>query len=117
MHLIVVSDSFRKFECAKQFICYIGLSPTESKSGTSVTGKNSISKQGHAKLRNLLFMCSFNACKSNNACKDLYERIIAKGKSKKLALIAVANKLVKQSFAIAKSGLEVDQEYISIKPL
>ncbi len=61
-------------------------------------------------------MCSFNACKSNKACKDLYERITAKGKSKKLALIAVANKLVKQSFAIARSGLEFDQEYISVKP-
>jgi transposase len=116
MHLIVVSDGFRKFEHAKQFICYIGLSPTENSSGSSISGRNSISKQGYAKLRNLLFMCSFNACKSNKACKALYDRITAKGKSKKLALVAVANKLVKQSFAIAKSGLVYDPEFISIKP-
>jgi hypothetical protein len=38
-------------------------------------------------------------------CRDLYERIVAKGKSKKLVLNAVCNKLLKQAFAIAKSGL------------
>tara|TARA_B100000945_G_scaffold176954_1_gene141946 strand:+ start:173 stop:889 length:717 start_codon:yes stop_codon:yes gene_type:complete len=37
---------------------------------------------GNPKLRNLLFMCSFTACKQNKACRDIYERIIAKGKSK-----------------------------------
>jgi transposase len=46
----------------------------------------------------------------------LYERIVAKGKSKKLALVAVCNKLVKQSFAIAKSVLPYDPQYKSIAP-
>jgi len=36
---------------------------------------------------------------------------VAKGKSKKLALIAVCIKLLKQAFAIAKSGLVYDQTY------
>jgi hypothetical protein len=59
-------------------------------------------------------MCSFNACKyDDRACRDLYERIIAKEKSKKLALIAVCNKLLKQAFAIAKSGLVYDDSYRS----
>ena len=58
-------------------------------------------------------MCSFSACKYNKACLALYERIVAKGKSKKLALIAVCNKLLKQAFAIAKSGLIFDNEYKS----
>ncbi len=56
-------------------------------------------------------MCSFTACKNNKACKALYDRIVAKGKSKKLALIAVCNKLLKQAFAIAKSGLIYDETY------
>jgi hypothetical protein len=62
-------------------------------------------------------MYSFKSCKPassyNKACKELYERIVAKGKSKKLALIAVCNKLSKQAFAIAKSGLIYDKEYKS----
>lgn len=116
MFMIIISDGFRKFESAKQFTCYIGLSPVENRSGTSIRGRRSISKQGNGKLRNLLFLCSFNACKYNKACRELYERIVAKGKSKKLALIAVANKLLKQAFAIAKSGLIYDQNFRSINP-
>jgi len=116
MYMIVISDGFRKFESAKQFICYAGLSPVEKRSGSSVRARSHISKQGNGKLRNLLFMCSFNACISNKSCKLMYERITAKGKSKKLALIAVANKLIKQSFAIARSGLVYDSEFVSVKP-
>ncbi len=116
LFMIVLSEGFTKFERAKQFTCYIGLSPVEKQSGTSVNGRASISKQGNGKLRNLLFMCSFNACKSNKACKALYERLVAKGKSKKLALIAVANKLLTQAFAIAKSGLVYDENFKSTQP-
>jgi len=43
----------------------------------------------------------------------LYDRIVAKGKSKKLALIAVCNKLLKQAFAIAKARIPYDQNYRS----
>ncbi|ALJ03839.1 hypothetical protein APS56_01140 [Pseudalgibacter alginicilyticus] len=41
-------------------------------------------------------------------------RIVNKGKSKKVALIAVANKLIKQCFAIAKSGRAYDETYVSV---
>ncbi|ADF53625.1 IS110 family transposase [Zunongwangia profunda SM-A87] len=49
----------------------------------------------------------------NKACREIYERIVGKGKSKKLALIAVTNKLLKQAFAIAKSGMPYDEGFIS----
>jgi transposase len=54
--------------------------------------------------------------KAKKACRELYERIVAKGKSEKLALIAVANKLMKQVFAIVKSGLIYNPEFRSMKP-
>ena len=50
----------------------------------------------------------------NPACNAIYQRIVNKGKSKKLALIAVSNKLVKQAFAIAKSGIPYDPNYKSV---
>jgi hypothetical protein len=46
-------------------------------------------------------MCSLSAIKHNRDCKELYERLKAKGKRSKVALIAVCNKLLKQAFAIA----------------
>ncbi|WP_271394158.1 IS110 family RNA-guided transposase [Aequorivita sinensis] len=114
LFLIVITDGFSKFETGAQLCSYVGITPTIRESGSSVRGRSRISKVGNKKLRNLLFLCAFNACKHNKACRELYERIVQKGKSKKLALIAVANKLLKQCFAIAKSGLPYDAEFVSI---
>jgi transposase len=69
---------------------------------------------GNKKRRNLLFLCSFLACKHSKACKGIYERIVKKGKSEKLGLIAVSNKLLKQAFAIAKSGHLNDDTFVSV---
>ena len=112
--LVVLTDGFDRFTSGSELCSYAGLTPVIRKSGSSVNGRSRISKIGNQKLRNLLFMCSFNACKYNKACRDIYQRIVAKGKSKKLALIAVCNKLLKQAFAIAKSGLIYDDTYRSI---
>ncbi|APZ47113.1 IS110 family transposase [Polaribacter reichenbachii] len=111
--LVVLTDGFKRFTSAKELCSYAGLTPVVRQSGSSVKARPKISKIGNQKLRNLLFMCSFNACKYNKACKALYDRIVAKGKSKKLALIAVCNKLLKQAFAIAKSGVIYDNNYKS----
>lgn len=113
LFLIVVTDGFKKFETASQLCSYVGITPTIRESGSSVRGRSRISKVGNKKLRNLLFLCAFSACRHNKACRALHERIVAKGKSKKLALIAVANKLLKQAFAIAKSGLPYDENFVS----
>ena len=79
--LIVMTDGFNRFENAKQLCSYAGITPIIRESGSSVRGRSRISKMGNKKLRNLLFLCSFSACKYNKACKEIYERIVAKGKS------------------------------------
>lgn len=111
--LIITSNGFRDFKSAKQLISYYGLAPTETSSGTSIKGKRKISKMGNPLVRKKLYMCSLQASKRNKACSDLYQRLLAKGKPKNVALIAVANKLLKIAFAIAKSGLSYDNEYVS----
>jgi len=40
----------------------------------------------------------------NKACRELYERMVTAGKAKKVALVAVMNKLLKQVFGIVNSG-------------
>lgn len=111
--LVVLTGGFERFYSGSELCSYAGLTPIIRQSGSSVNARSRISKMGNQKLRNLLFMCSFNACRYNKACRELYERIVAKGKSKKLALIAVCNKLLKQAFAIAKSGLVYEDTYRS----
>ena len=111
--LLVFTDGFNRFESSKELCSYAGITPIIRQSGSSVKGRPKISKMGNPKLRNLLFMCSFNACKYNRACKALFDRIVAKGKSKKLALIAVCNKLLKQAFSIVKNRIPYDNTYRS----
>lgn len=111
--LIVCTNAFQTFENVRQLSAFFGLSPVITTSGSSVRGKSRISKRGNPLMRNHLFMCSFTACSRNPQCKALYDRIVAKGKSKKLALIAVANKLLSQSLAIAKTGIKYDPNYKS----
>ena len=117
LFLIVVTDGFNKFETASQLCSYAGITPTIRESGSSVRGRARISKVGNRKLRNLLFLCSFSAYKHNKGCAAIFERITNKGKSKKLALIAVSNKLLKQCFAIAKSGIPYDAGHVSVLKL
>jgi len=117
MFLLVITDGLNRFERGSQLCSFAGITPIIRTSGSSVKGKAKISKIGNSKLRNLLFLCSFNACKYNKACKALYERIVNKGKSKKLALLAVCNKLLRQAFSIVKSGLPYDENLVSIKPV
>jgi transposase len=50
-------------------------------------------------------MCALNAKANNKGCRELYDRLVAKGKNKKAAIIAVCNKLLKQVFGVVKSGV------------
>ena len=117
MILIANTNGFKGFDNAKQVSAFFGLAPTHRESGTSIKGRSRISKNGNPRVRSHLFLCSFTASQCNPQCKALYERLLRKGKSKKLALIAVANKLIKQAYGIGKSGLIYDAHYKSKNPL
>lgn len=111
--LIVLTGAFTKFENHKQISSYFGLSPRIFESGKSIKGRARICKMGMSRIRAMLYMCACNAKRCNKACKQLYDRLIAKGKSGKLALIAVANKLIKQAFAIATNKTTYDPNYLT----
>jgi transposase len=108
--LIVVSQGFQAFEHANQLIAYVGLAPRIYQSGKTVL-KNHINKQGAARLRKVLYMAAWSAKRFNKACQALYQRLLQKGKPTKVALIAVANKLIKQAFAIAKSKTKYQDDF------
>ena len=109
--LIVSTQGFRNTESYQQLISYAGLSPKEYSSGTSIRGRVRICKKGGSLLRHTLHMCALNAKETNMGCKALFERLVAKGKNKKLAVIAVANKLLKQVYGVVKNECLFDRSY------
>ena len=109
--LLVFANGFTQVQNYRQLIAKAGLCPREFSSGTSVRGQARITKLGGGLIRSKLYMCSWSACKANAACRLLYERLVTKGKNKKLALIAVCNKLLKQAVAIVKSGTPYQPDF------
>lgn len=69
-----------------------GLAPYASDSGQH-QGVRRIS-HGRATLRRVLYMAAVTASQHNTVLKELYQRLRNKGKSAKVALIAVARKLI-----------------------
>lgn len=111
--LIALCGSFEEFQTAAQLVAFAGLNPSPYQSGTSVRGRGGISKRGHGTLRRLLYMGALTAMRFNPSCQALYERLVAKGKSKKVARIAVAHKLLRIAFGVVKSGKPFDPHYSS----
>jgi transposase len=77
-----------------------GLAPYIRESGQS-RGKRRI-RGGRSSARRLLYMAALVASRHNPVLKAFYLRLLAKGKPKKLALIAVARKLVVMLNAMLK---------------
>ena len=115
--LIITTGGFTYFDNAKQLTRYLGLSPTYQKSGTSVNVRGHINRNGDPTLRGQLFMAAMSSTKTNAECKACYERLRANGKSGKLAIVAVANKLVRQAFAVVTQERPYIDGYVSSKDL
>jgi len=111
LFLVAMTDGFKNFDDAKKVAKFFGLCPTTFESGTSVRKRSRISKKGNGYIRALLYMCARSAKQHNQACKELYERLRAKGKPHKLAMVAVAHKLLRQVFAVVKEQKTFDRNF------
>ncbi len=99
--LLSRTNGLRNFSNSRQLSCYFGLTPRINSSGLKYS-MGRISKMGDKHMRKQLYMCAITALQHNEQCKILYNRLLKKGKPKKKAILAVANKLTRQCFATVK---------------
>ena len=111
--LIMATGGFTYFSNAKQISRFLGLCPTYQQSGTSINIKGHINRNGDTHLRSQLYIAAMASLRCNAACKETFDRLIAKGKSGKVAIIAVANKLIRQMFAIVTYNRPFINGYVS----
>lgn len=115
--LLTEANEFATFTSAKQLTAYAGISPSQCQSGSSVNKKTKISKIGNSRIRSTLYLNALTCIRAKSSpFKVFYERLREKGKPAKVALVAVARKLLHLAFAILKSGIPFDPCYISKKP-
>lgn len=109
--LLVATVNFATCESAEQLTAYVGLCPREYSSGTSIYRRPSIGMAGHQRLRDSLYMAALSAIRYNPVIRTYYERMLKRGKAKKVAVIASARKLLHICFALARKGEDWDPDY------
>ena len=87
---------------ARQWVASAGLDPREYSSGRSVHKKVRISKTGNRHLRRALYMPALVAVQHDPFLRAFYEHLLAKGKLKMQALVAVMRKLLHAIFGMFK---------------
>jgi len=86
----------------RQWVATAGLDPREYSSGTSVRRKTRISKAGNRHLRRALYMPALVAVQHDPLLRAFYQHLLARGKEKLQALVAVMRKLLHAIFGIFK---------------
>jgi transposase len=104
------TNGFKDFDKPKQVSRFLGLVPVDDESGT-IKRKRGICFTAHPAVRAALYVAAGSALQHNPFCKDLYQRLRARGKSVKISRIAVVHKLVRIAHAVVKSGTEFDLNY------
>lgn len=92
---------------------HAGLAPRERKSGSSVKGKAIICRTGSEGLRASLYMPTMSAIQCNPIIKSFYDRLVSKGKNKKVAIIACMRKLMCIAIGVLNNEKEFDSFWVS----
>jgi len=106
----------KEFESAKSAGAFAGLSPMEYSSGRTIKKRTRISKAGNSNLRRALYMPAMAAVRFNPIVADLYQRLIARGKCRMVALGAAMRKLLMLAYGVLKTRIPFDPEFAISKP-
>jgi transposase len=99
---------------AKALTAYVGLDPQPHESGRSVRRRATISKMGNIEMRRLLYMGALSAVHGRNPLHHFYERLVNRGKAKKLAVVAAARKILVWAWILFSRQIEWDPELHAI---
>lgn len=92
-----------RFRSAAALASYVGVVPATQESGQSRPARAPLSPLGNADLRAELWMPTLVAIKRNAWLRAYYQRLVARGKPRKLAVVASMRKLLIAIYAVAKS--------------
>ena len=91
----------------------VGVAPLNCDSGRH-KGRR-VTWGGRADVRTMLYMATLSAVRFNSVIKPFYERLLAKGKPKKVALVACMHKLLTILNAIFKTNKPWDEHHFQVK--
>lgn len=92
-----------QFDDAKALCAFVGVVPGLKLSGKKRGGHAAICPIGHAQLRAALWMPTLVGVRVNPWLRKHYERFLANGKPRKVALVACMHKLLLAVYSVAKN--------------
>lgn len=108
VEMIIITNEFKAYSCAKKFACYAGIAPFEYTSGTSVKGRAKISPIGSKKMKALLHLAAMSSIRVKGELRDYYLNKVTKGYHKMSVLNAVRNKLIHRVFSCVRENRMYD---------
>jgi transposase len=93
---------------AKGLTAYVGLDPQPYESGTSVRKPATISRMGDRVLRRKLYMGALGGIRGQNPLRAFYQRLVGRGKQKRVALVAAERKLLVWAWKVFQTQTDFD---------
>jgi transposase len=110
--MIIHTNNFEDFQTARQIAAYCGCAPFPNESGTMDKGSH-ISHLANKELKVLLSQCAVSAMQHNKELSAYAQRKIAAGKSKRLVINNVRNKLIQRIFAVVTNKIPYCENYLN----
>jgi len=92
-----------EFRDARALAAYVAVIPAVRQSGKRLGQRAGLSALGHIPLRSKLWMPTLSAIQRNAWLRAYYERLVARGKLHKVAVIATMHKLLGAVYSVAKN--------------
>lgn len=109
--LVVATANFTACPTVEAATAFAGLAPHPWQSGTSVRGRPHVGHSGHARLRQALYMAAVCSLRCHSLMRAFYTRLKAAGKAVKVALCALARKLLHLAWTLVTKQRTFDPEY------
>jgi transposase len=90
------------FRASGAFAAYVGAIPGLKQSGKRTTNRAALTPIGNARLRAALWMPTLSAVRCNAWLRSHYQKLRARGKLPKVALVACMHKLLLAMYSVAK---------------
>ena len=109
--ILTATLNFAGCQTPDEVTAFAGLAPHIRQSGTSLHSSRAVGYGGHERLRRALYLAALPAVRFNPVIRTFYQRLIARGKPKKVALLAAARKLLRIAWAVVTKRCLFDPNY------
>jgi len=115
-HILILTECATRSLNHKHMAAHLGICPYEHRSGKSVYRRPASRHYGPAQPRKLLHLAARSVATHKPAFRHYYQRKLAEGKPKPVALNNIANKLLKIICAVLRSRTPYSPNYRSVPP-